>query len=1323
MPAYSPRVNGNLTNATTFGQCCHFVPPQATTIQVVNLTTAGNNGSTFTLAAPTEIDAIGIYLYGRTSNVPNAILTARLINNATGNEVWGCSGSLALESIPIRSSANGYGWAIIRFTPVVVPAGTYYVNFTLPVATAQLSALFNNSIGGNPIVHFVRTTIQVAPGGNDQIIVAGEYDSDPLPNQAILGQDDFNRTLVGTSSGDTTWKTLVAANVTGGVADNPTWVPTTLAGVVSAPIVRDAVTAGTLWQDLAKTIPANADGHLVRVFGDSWFPAIEFTTPSDATRPTLKTDGTNWWLEGDGTKYFTGPALVPATGYAGAMISAAFRPAVVGQWRGVIADRVVGSSANSISLALYTRGDGNNFVGTQLGSDAGNIPIAAGSDYVGSLLTPVSATRTTRLGGVHSRAGNGSSTLTTTAGVESRLMTGRVVGTEDWNGRFYGAIFHAGIPTGNNIANIERYLGLTHGTTTDPNWSINGNVIRSPRGGVDPNFLIYDVDVGVDYVVQADVRVDAWGADGGARAGISARHVTTTTSSGIGLVFRGDTPNTVYFIRHGLAWDSNFSFNWSTGVWYTFKLLVRGGLVHGKVWPTASPEPPGWRLFNNIGASSPTGRPALVGQTILSGMSNTQVSYDNFVVRSIPPLPTNAITPRTLTIDTTPSSPVTFQYMAVSYEGTARHDITKSTLLRFATNGGNISGTLYPLAITGGGRFEMGSTANPVPSNFTATLECVGHSTTDIGVMVWESGVFLVCGTDNRTRRTILTGNTTAGSNALTHQSVSNWQIGDIIAVSTTSRTNFPGNGTNQNEIRTISTPGTTNTVVSSPFTHAHDGGVTPPGSGFTFGGMVINLTRNCAIQGTSTTSTIAIFYNTGATLDVRFCQHRFFGSATTSKRGYEIAGNTIGSFLVRDSSFYDMAATNVAARCFNHQPGTGYVSVINNVGYGTGGGNGWVNSTVPAQNDVIVTGNTFINYSAAFLFGDLNLICDDNWSGGCTAAFETSAFVPTRSFREFDDNYGFIGETFFTPFFPGSYYINRARTWRFRDSIYRTSLDLSSSYLNSLGNPFTEWEDLISSGCGTSGTSVAATLQSRRTDTMVIRNSKIYAEASNPVPRLFNFNNTGSGNFEVYNSILGATSWAPTSLILGSRSHIRALFDNCAIVTSGTLIEDQSSLIPAPGTGIGFTNYNQVAGDNRTLKSTGNITTDAAIFRTSAPSMRMTPASATFKLTSEGILSGFLVPCAAGSFKTINVYIRKSALADGAAYNGNQPRLIMRPNSAGGGASSPQVLATMTGTTTGAWQLLTGVTPSAAINTTFEFYIDCDGTAGWINVDDISVT
>jgi hypothetical protein len=144
---------------------------------------------------------------------------------------------------------------------------------------------------------------------------------------------------------------------------------------------------------------------------------------------------------------------------------------------------------------------------------------------------------------------------------------------------------------------------------------------------------------------------------------------------------------------------------------------------------------------------------------------------------------------------------------------------------------------------------------------------------------------------------------------------------------------------------------------------------------------------------------------------------------------------------------------------------------------------------------------------------------------------------------------------------------------------------------------------------------------------------------------------------------------------------------------------------------------HDQTEGAFKSWFQGGIIERDTTIFNTASPSERLTPSSASIKLQS----GPRLVAVDDLDTVTINVYVRKSVAGDGAAYNGNQPRLILKANPAVG-INTDTVLDTMTASN-GTWEQLTGTTSAVNADGAFEFYVDCDGTTGWVNVDDWSIS
>jgi hypothetical protein len=178
--------------------------------------------------------------------------------------------------------------------------------------------------------------------------------------------------------------------------------------------------------------------------------------------------------------------------------------------------------------------------------------------------------------------------------------------------------------------------------------------------------------------------------------------------------------------------------------------------------------------------------------------------------------------------------------------------------------------------------------------------------------------------------------------------------------------------------------------------------------------------------------------------------------------------------------------------------------------------------------------------------------------------------------------------------------------------------------------------------------------------------------------------------------------------------------FENCTFHSS-TLVYSSVAL-----TDISYVSFeNCIDKDSNTFSRTmlafGTVlSSDSAIYKTSTPSLRITPGTTTVKSPSAICGRGMKVPVASGKTITINVYVRYSVVGDsgGANYNGAAPRLIVRRHDALG-YTVDTVLDTHSG---GAgWELLTGTTSAASVGGAFEFIVDCDGTAGWINIDDWS--
>jgi hypothetical protein len=146
--------------------------------------------------------------------------------------------------------------------------------------------------------------------------------------------------------------------------------------------------------------------------------------------------------------------------------------------------------------------------------------------------------------------------------------------------------------------------------------------------------------------------------------------------------------------------------------------------------------------------------------------------------------------------------------------------------------------------------------------------------------------------------------------------------------------------------------------------------------------------------------------------------------------------------------------------------------------------------------------------------------------------------------------------------------------------------------------------------------------------------------------------------------------------------------------------------------------NHNKTSNYKLIWAKNGQIESNTTPVVSGTRSIRLTPNNAIEKLKYVFAKSAV----ASGTSPIISVYVRKSVAGDGTAYNGNQPRLITKRNTLIG-LNTDTVLATATNDANGAWLKISGVLPTVTQNGIVEIYIDCDGTTGWIHIDDFSIS
>jgi hypothetical protein len=191
--------------------------------------------------------------------------------------------------------------------------------------------------------------------------------------------------------------------------------------------------------------------------------------------------------------------------------------------------------------------------------------------------------------------------------------------------------------------------------------------------------------------------------------------------------------------------------------------------------------------------------------------------------------------------------------------------------------------------------------------------------------------------------------------------------------------------------------------------------------------------------------------------------------------------------------------------------------------------------------------------------------------------------------------------------------------------------------------------------------------------------------------------------------------------VVVGGGRDNTVLFENC-LLNSTTKFSTLTNLFG--GSFVKLQRYQQTNNNHYIYTAVGNAGQyDGVIYKTGTASTRLIPLTTTFKHKSPIKI----MPVAAGQTPTVSVWVRKSISSDasGANYNGAQPRLMLgySPSVFNYTGQTDEVLATMS-VGLGTWEQLTATIPYTAISTGgFDIYVDCDGTTGWINVDDWSLS
>ena len=635
-----------------------------------------------------------------------------------------------------------------------------------------------------------------------------------------------------------------------------------------------------------------------------------------------------------------------------------------------------------------------------------------------------------------------------------------------------------------------------------------------------------------------------------------------------------------------------------------------------------------------------------------------------------------------VTMDST-SSATTYGAIEIGQGGVLSYGTSGSTNYHLKLAGN--------MLVRGGGTLNIGTTGTPIPRTSTAKLEFASASAAQYGVEILDAGTFNAQGLSRTADKDIyyalLNTDEAIGQTVLGVDTDTGWLSGDRIGLAST------GASRTEDETRTLSANATsTELTVSSGLTFAHLG--TDPTQA-----EIVLLTRNVEIYGASQTNTTYLLFASTATVDIDWVYFKWLGANITNKLGIT-ALTTTGSCNIQYSAIEDTStAANVSG--FVALNSTANITFSNNVivnvgqraiflgSFGTG--------AIEVNNNVVI--RTALH--GLELNRLTNVVCNGNRvSGVASTAFRF--FVEFETIASFDGNVAHNNENGIV--FRCKATITNVKSWHnigtgFASLEGRKNFSNCDFYGNGLYNLTIEREsDTEINDCTFSGTTTRGSA-----------NGLLYVS------------NTG-GRVTLNSCVFRTTSGIYTAHTTGDvvmfhpngNSSVDTFLNNC-VMGATTEVANQQGL--ANNFYIGSTKHDQTAGLHRAWKKFGSITTDSTIFNAAAPSERLTPNDATNKLES----GTKLVAIANATTKTVSVYVRKSVTGDGTDYNGNQPRLRYKRADAAG-LTSDATLDTMA-VANGTWELLTATTPTITDDAVLEFYVDCDGTAGWINVDDWTIS
>lgn len=667
---------------------------------------------------------------------------------------------------------------------------------------------------------------------------------------------------------------------------------------------------------------------------------------------------------------------------------------------------------------------------------------------------------------------------------------------------------------------------------------------------------------------------------------------------------------------------------------------------------------------------------------------------------------TNPATPgsRVVTMDQTAA---TDYGAAVSSIETPAVTVNKRGRLSWSTAANTIFRVSGMVTIYSGGELNVGTVATPIPIAQTAVFELDCATDNQFYVSKKDGAIFTMQGSPRTAGTNVvmcrLNTDEAAGQTILGVDRVTGWLSGDQVSIAATSAT------PSQHEIRTLAANALAGSIeVTAGLTHAHTGSH----SNVLMNAEIQLLTHNVKFRSTLSTAMTAIDDQGGGTLDIDWTELQFCGDSAVAPSGALRFNATTGlTHSIRFSTFKD--GEEGAITCTGNA--AGFTAEDVNVYNFTVGTIASINVPLTNADDWTLRRVLLVAASSGgaggFNLGDqggtmADLGCVSATNRGFTLGDTdqrawTIAGLNARTLGEFGiDMSGILGRGTISNF-NCSHCGNGVNSGGI-SGVGAAWANLTFDTGNLVGN---------NGGCG-----IILRSSSNRTVNTLLRNVVMAGDVISTQTGGLRFDANGGMDFHLNWRCEGCSFGVGTAhtvadiqgTTLGTLNLTMTLVD-CTLA-SGT----ELSSIPSTtedGSYVAFQRKDASDTNHSVIAKRGTLAYDAVISHAGLPTLKMTPNSASVKLQSNaGARNKWLILAQTGQTITFTCPVRVDA-----TYNGTAPRLVALTNPAID-IDTDTVIGTHPGGT-GSFVNITGSIGPLSQNGVIEVIVDCDGTAGFINV------